>query len=131
MNLEAIAKHAQAKGLGVMGRSLFVNLMPRDAEGILLRDGYLGTPVNPYLPGFRERSELQVAVRARDFVAGRTLSWKVFTDLSIKQETQLGDMLVRSLRPVAEPRPFRQTSGGFIEWEIEFTAVYVMPDIAL
>lgn len=126
MNLTSIAKYAQSRGLGMMGVDIFVNEMPTDTPGILIRSGYVGTPINHYLPGFREGSELRIAVRSKDYAAGYELAWKVLNQLTVTRDTQLDGMLMKQLLPEADPRLFRRTAGGYLEWEVEFTGAYVM-----
>lgn len=129
MNLEAVAEYMVLKGLGSadpMTRSIFANEMPTECKvGILLLDRYSGTPINHYMPGWRDTG-FRVAVRHADYNQGKALAWRVIDTMTIHAETQMGpELLVKNMLPMNEPRPYKRSVGGYWEFEVEVETRYV------
>lgn len=124
MNLMALADLLEAANLGKKGKSIFLNMMPAEAEqAVLLRHRLSGVTINYELPGYY-KTQIQVIVRSRDFAAGEAFADQVNAALTMMSERQVGEMLVRYLRPQAKPTPFPLSKGNFIEFNTTFDAVY-------
>lgn len=125
MSMEAIAKYLETKRLGRLGTDIFVNEMPESCtQGLLLRDRYSGTPIDHYLPRYRETG-YRLAARSTDYAAGKALAWKALDALTLHAETQMGDTLVKQLLPQNEPRSYRRSIGGLWEFEIDLEVVLI------
>lgn len=125
MNLEMIADKLQADGVGMKGKTIFINHMPSDVvPGILLRPPYIGTPIDYELPGYR-KTTFNVAVRGTTYVEGDQLAKKVMKSLTFSEVT-LGLTEVRYVRPETEPVSFPVSDGALVEFLMIFEAVYVI-----
>lgn len=125
MNLNTLAEKLQSDGVGVTGKTIFINHMPTKVEkGVLLRPAYVGTPIDYELPDYRV-TRFSVAVRAKDFADGEALMRSVMSSLTLT-EIQLSGMDIRYVRPRTEPVPFPLTVGGMFEFLVIFDAVYVI-----
>lgn len=124
MNLLPLAERLQAAGLGTLGTSIFVNMMPTECEsGVLLRQPLTGTRINYELPDYF-KTRVQVIVRTRNFEPGSQLMKQVTAALLIQSDTQVGDMFIRYLRPVSKPVSFPVTLGNFIEFTVPMDVCY-------
>jgi hypothetical protein len=125
MSMEAIGKYLETRRIGRLGVDIFVNEMPESCtQGVLLRDRYSGTPIDPYLPKYRQTG-YRMAVRSPDYAAGKELAWKASEALTIHGETPMGEVLVKLLRPMNEPRSYRRSIGGLWEFEVDLEAVLI------
>jgi hypothetical protein len=125
VNLEPIAKLLQSRGAGKIGEQIFVNEMPADCEhGVLIIPPYPGTPVNHYVRGWK-RAEFRLAVRSTDYARGATYADKVHGMLTVYGELLVPGLLIKQLLPSTYPRPYRKSSGGVVEFEIEMEIVAV------
>jgi len=128
MDLHSVAVYLaeQDIGLRISGseKNLFVHHMPaRVASGVLLRQSFVGTPVDHELPGFYKTS-FQVIVRHGDYKKGEALALSVRGVLTIRMERQVGNMWVRHILPRHEPLVYPVSEGDRLEWSINFDAVY-------
>lgn len=125
MNLESLADKLQDDRLGKIGKDIFINHMPASAEqGVLLRQPYIGTPIDYELPNYRN-TRFQAAIRSKDFKVGEQLAREVSASLTLT-ETVLPEMDIRYIRPRTEPVPFPLNAAGMFEFLVIFDAVYVI-----
>lgn len=124
MNLLPLAQRLQTANLGVMGTSIFVNMMPTECEsGVLLRQPLTGTRIDYELPDYY-KTRVQVIVRTREFKEGQALMKQVTAALLIQSDEQVGDMFIRYLRPLTKPVSFPVTLGNFIEFTVPMDVCY-------
>lgn len=123
MDLMPLAELLDSAGVGVLGSSVFINMMPMETtKGVLLRPPSTGTPINYELPGFY-KTRFQAIVRAPKFQDGQDLSAQVMAALTLK-EKQVGTMYFRWCRPIAKPVSFPLSPGGMVEWNTPFEVCF-------
>lgn len=125
MNLETIAGHLADNDCGKLSESLFVTEMPTPCKhGILLLDNYYGTSINHELPNYYV-TEFRVVTRSSEYTAGMELAKRASAALTILAETEVEDMLIKKMLPINLPRPYRRSVGGYWEFEVEVSIVFV------
>tara|TARA_R110000851_G_C13102760_1_gene569250 strand:- start:33162 stop:33545 length:384 start_codon:yes stop_codon:yes gene_type:complete len=125
MKLEPIAQHLVTEDVAEQGVDLFIYNMPSGVEiGILLISSLSGTEIDYELPGFK-RTSFQAIVRHTEFVEGRELADLVSSTLTLKNGTMLDNLLVRYIRPRHEPVVYPVSEGDYLEFSINFDAVYI------
>lgn len=124
MNLMNLADLLEQKTIGKKAETIFLNMMPAECKlGILLRSPLTGTRIDHELPGYY-KTKFQVIVRTPDYVKGEELIKKTVEALTIKNDTQVGGMLVRYMRPCHKPVPYPLSGGGFIEFNVSMETVF-------
>lgn len=124
MNLLPIANKLQTDALGVMGKSIFINMIPVECpRGILLRNPLQGTRIDYELPGYY-KTQFKVIVRAQDYADGDAFTKSVFTSLTSPSEQMLGTMRVVYMRPLTLPVVFPLSKGNLLEFSADFEVVY-------
>ncbi|WP_374335527.1 minor capsid protein [Methyloversatilis sp.] len=123
MKFEDIALHIeQSIPSLIRGRNLFVNQMPADIEGILLKESYAGTEIDPYMPNMR-RGNFQLVARGRDYAATKQLIESVASTLNM-QERNFAQIRIKTCVQMSEPVSFMISEGGMTEFSVKFFAVY-------
>ncbi|OAD82873.1 hypothetical protein ATN89_17475 [Comamonas thiooxydans] len=119
---------------------VFINEMPLQCKhGVLLMDSYPeGTPIDPYIPLLRFGG-LRMVVRSAPYSRGYRLARqleRLATDslervISGKHLDELlgagTSVLLRGIRVVNEPTPYKSSDGGFNEFEMEVELNYIAP----
>ncbi len=128
MRLEDIAEYLVSLDIGLKTRdsekNLFVNYMgPKIPKGVLIRESYMGTPINHYLPDYF-RTSFQIIVRDSDYVEGRRKADMILESLTVKQSRTIGTMSVRQILPRHEPLVYPVSEGNRLEWSMNFDAAY-------
>jgi len=126
MKLLPLANLLEAYGLGVKADTLFLDMMPAEAEqAILLRNPLTGTPINHELPGFFQ-THFQVIVRtpAREYDSGSALMDGVVKALSLENE-QVENHMFNYCRPRTEPIVFPLSVGNLLEFTVTFDCCFV------
>lgn len=128
MRLEEIAEYLVSLDIGLKTRdsqkNLFVNYMgPNIPKGVLIRESYMGTPIDHYLPGYF-RASFQIIVRDSDYVEGRRKADIILESLTVRQSRTIGSMYVRQILPRHEPLVYPVSEGNRLEWSINFDAAY-------
>lgn len=124
MKLMPLADLLEAAGHGVKGESIFLNMMPADAESaILLRSPLSGTPIDYELPGYY-RAEFQLIVRGRDYAATEAWIEQVVATLTMADK-QVGPMRFNYCRPKTEPVSFPLSDGNLYEFSANFDTSFV------
>lgn len=125
MNLMPLIVRLQAATLGEQGVSLFLNMMPSEAESaILLRSPLSGSRINYELPGFYQ-TQFQVIVRSHDYALGDKLMAQVLTALTMT-DTQVGPMLFNYIRPHTDPVVFPLSAGNLLEINVLMDCCFVV-----
>ncbi len=115
MNLMPFAEFLESEDLGVMGESIFINMIPADApRGILLRNDLAGTLIDYELPGYF-KTNFQVIVRSENFAEGEERINAVLAALTMRERV-LGGMHINYLRPKTEPVVFPLSVGNLLEF---------------
>lgn len=124
MNLLAVANYLQGQGLGAVGRSIFVSEMPATCKaGILLMTSY-PTRIDHELPGWRDTG-FRIVVRHERYEEGDALAERAIAKLTIQRDVQMGSILVRSMLPYNDPRPYRRSEAGIWEFETDVETIYI------
>jgi hypothetical protein len=124
MNLEGVAEILDSAGVAMMGTSLFINFMPTDYEGVLLRDPFGGTPIDHELPGYRATSFMLI-VRKKDYVVAKDIMQQAVEALTLS-DLQAGGMQINYMRPRGEPVAYQPSPGGLIEMITNIDCSYVL-----
>lgn len=124
MNLMPLAQLIEDEGLGVKGQSLFLNMMPSEAESaILLRSPLVGTKIDYELKNYF-KTEFQLIVRTHAYADGEALIKQV-CDLLTVTDKQVEDVFFKTCRPRTEPVVFPLSAGNLLEFNVMFDTVYV------
>lgn len=125
MNLMPFADLLEIANLGVKGQSIFLNMMPAEAESaILLRGPLSGTPINYELTNYF-RTEIQVIVRSNSYPDGEALIGQVMGALTLQEVAVDTACYVKQCRPRAEAAAFPLSRGNLIEFNVMFDIVFV------
>lgn len=126
MNIDSLAGKVEAAGLGVLGSSLFVHVMPDDCTaGIVLVGKPTGSPVDAEIPGYRPGAGFQAVVRHASYTDGFSLIRQVVSLLTTEKTTMAG-MFVNYIRPRHEPVITPRSAGNLLEFSVNFDANYVV-----
>lgn len=136
MNLDCIAELIVEAGLGVLGETLFEDMMP-DAvtQGVLLKTSIGGERIDRYIPGYFRTGRLQVIVRSPNIEAGDALARAVMKAVTFRDRPPrdfLGPqgvviMTLNHAYPDALPSKYPRMPGGEYEWSTNFDVNYLMP----
>lgn len=124
MNLEGVVEILEAAGVATPGRDLFINFMPADKVGVLLRPPFGGTPIDHELPGYRSTSFMLV-VRHPNPTVGKTLMADATAALTMDNAIA-GAMHINYMRAQTEPQIYQPSAGGNIELITNIDASYVL-----
>lgn len=119
MNLLPLAEHLQAKKVGVMGKSIYINMLPIDVSlGALLRNDLNGTEIDYELIGY-SRTRFQAIVRAPTYPQGESLMEKLTQAITVNN-TRMGMYHFNYIRPRTEPVVFPLSEGNLLEFSVYF-----------
>jgi hypothetical protein len=123
MNLLPLAQLLETDGLGVQGKSIFVNMIPESApRGILLRNKLQGTVINYELPGYY-KAKFQIIVRSSSYADGEALMAQALVALTVAN-TQVGPLFMRYMRPHTQSVVYPLSKGNLLEFALDFDAVF-------
>ena len=112
--LTALAGYLESRGVGKVGKSIFVSEMPNATEGILLfttGEGLMRhTDVSRYF-----RGTVFVATRANGYQRAVDIAKAVFDVMDFEGLAANG-MRILICQPEALPSPFGRDESGFTEW---------------
>lgn len=126
MDLEPIAALLEQTQCGVQAKTIFINEMKVGDAGILLKASYKGVAINPELPGFF-KGEFALVARGVTYAATRALIKKAMSALTIEQETQVGEWLVKYCRPRTLPISYPIPASGLVEFVTNIDCCFVVP----
>jgi hypothetical protein len=123
MDLMPIANKLEFEGLGVQGKTLFINFMPMEAKtAIMLRTPLSGVEIDHELPGYFKTHFIVVA-RAPEYVAALDLMKSVMTALTLYDE-DVDTINVKYMRPATLPVSFPVSDGNFYEVQVRFDTAF-------
>lgn len=124
MNLLPLSNRLVQAALGVQGKSLFLEMMPAEAQSaILLRTPLTGTKINHEMPGYY-RASFQLIVRTLGYDAGKVLTKQVMGVLTFGELALETQTFVFS-RPRTLPVAFPLSKGNLVEHNVMFDCTYV------
>lgn len=136
MRLEGLAALLQDANLGKPGVDLFCYYMPDDVrQGIVLRIGLIGSPIDHELPGYRPQGTFQLITRAQTFDKAFDLAEAAAAVLTLVNEplgtaATNGEAVsayhVNYSRARHEPIVYPRSAGGNLEASINFDINYVV-----
>ncbi len=103
---------------------VFMHEMPDLFDrAILLKVGAGGAVEDKNIPCYK-KARLQAIIREKEFEEGYALADQVKASLN---KSRLTSELVYILKidPLHDPIPFRRSEGGYIEFSVNFKAVYI------
>lgn len=123
MDLMPIANKLEFEGLGVQGRTLFINFMPMESKtAIMLRTPLSGVGIDHELPGYF-KTHFVAVTRAPEYVAALDLMKSVMTALTVNEQ-DLDTINVKYMRPATLPVSFPVSDGNFYEVQVRFDIAY-------
>jgi hypothetical protein len=123
MNLMPLAQRLEIKGIGAQGSTIFINMIPAEcSEGVLLRNKLQGTLIDYELPGYY-KAKFQLIVRAKGYQSGDALIRRTIAALLVN-DTQIGTMYVRYMRPATLPVVFPLSKGNLLEFAVDFDVLF-------
>lgn len=124
MNLLPLLERLQELKVGVLAKTLFINMIPADAPlGVLLRNPLSGTKIDYEVPGFY-RTRFTMIARAGGYTAGETLIGKAAEALTLAHGTRLANMEFRHCRPINHPSAFPLSKGNLLEFAVDFDVAF-------
>jgi hypothetical protein len=127
MRLEAFAALLQEAGLGKAGSTLFCYFMPDDVrQGIVLRIGLIGSPIDHELPGYRPQGTFQLITRAQSYDTAFDLAESAAAVLTLVNEPLGTEYHVNFSRARHEPIIYPRSAGANLEAVINFDINYVV-----
>ncbi|RQT26052.1 minor capsid protein [Burkholderia contaminans] len=126
MNLEMFVPKLVAAGLGKPGESIFINEMRAGCDGIMLKESYKGTAIDPNLPKFY-KGEFAIVVRKSGYTTARALAYDAMNALAsmleetLEDGTQIKHVIPRHL-PIGYPIP----QSGLQEFVVNIDCAYVV-----
>jgi hypothetical protein len=123
MIFEDIAEHIELNRRGlVRGKSIFINSMPPNSEGVMLKESYAGTAVDPYIPGMR-KGNFQLVARGKEYANTKSMVQEVATLLALKEQ-QFESIHIKICQQMTEPISFMISDGQMWEFSVKFFMVY-------
>lgn len=120
--LADLAQHLEDEGVGTIGSTILVDMMPRNVtEGVVLRQ--TGGPIDPYLLTMR-RTTFQAVIRAASYPSAETKAETVKTTLEGVRQSELGSTFFYGVYPTSEPIPFGREQAGVETFVVNFEAVW-------
>lgn len=119
MNLLPLVEYLQAKKVGTMGKTLYINMLPIGVPtAVLLRNSLNGTKIDYELPGY-SRTQFQAIVRAPGYPQGEALMEKLTAALTLTDKA-IGSYHFNYCRPRTEPVVFPLSEGNLLEFSVYF-----------
>lgn len=124
MNLLHVAQFLEQAGVGSVGKDIFSNFIPATVKkGVLIRQGFGGFKIDPYVPTEREGS-LMVISRGPDYLEAEALCKQVVNALEAAAPDALPDILLKVVKARGEPFPYAPSAGGLTEFVVHIDVAY-------
>jgi hypothetical protein len=120
--LGEVANLIHNAGVAVKNTNLFVNSIPAEKNGILLRQGFGGSKINHYIPGYRE-TYFMLIVRGKEYQEALDLINAAVSAVTVG-ETLTATVRFNYMRPDMEPFPYAFTPGDRIEFVVNIDVCY-------
>ncbi len=124
MNLEVIVDTLEDRGVGVVGADIFINFLPQDISGVLVRDYFGGTKLNPYYPGYITTRFMLIA-RAKDYETSMALARQATTALTVIRQETIRGLQFNFMRPMGLPFAYAPSPGQNVEVAVNMECCYV------
>lgn len=125
MNLLPLVEKLELAGLGIQAKTLFVNQLPIECvEGVMLRGLLSGTPIDHELPGYY-KTGFHMVVRANSYAGGQAKANAVLAALTVNN-TLIGGMLFKFIRPKTLPVVFPISKGNLLEFAVDFDVAFTV-----
>lgn len=125
--LAKLSTYLEDKDLGIVGKSIFIDKMPAEANGILLRIGPGGMKPDWEAVG-RFHGRLMVSMRHDSYEAAEALAASVYDALTISKSGDYtdvyGELQIIYSRPVHTPFSFPAAASGKREFLINLDICY-------
>lgn len=121
--------------------AVHINEMPLGVKhGILLMDTYGGTAIDPYIPLMRSTG-LRLVVRSPRYTRGYRAAFQLLQLLPLQLERHVSgkflkdlfgqdmSVLVKQVLVMNEPKPYRSSEGGYVEFELDVELIYIAPEL--
>lgn len=124
MNLLNISQRLEDAGVGIQGKSIFINMIPAEsARGVLLRNDLRGTLIDHELPGYY-RTSFRLIVRSDAYADGQDLITQAVEALRINLATQVGSQRFVYMRPRTLPVVFPLSKGSLLEFAVDIDVCF-------
>lgn len=123
---ENITALLEEKGVGVRGKTIFINNIPSTltlAIGVFSK--LTGDMIDHELPGYVKTS-FQLVVRCQNAQAGEQLITQATEAITLHKETVMTNAHVKYVRPRHYPVSFPLSDGNLLEFSVNFDACYVL-----
>lgn len=124
MRLDAVAQHLEEEGVGIVGKTIFINFIPADLEGILLRDNFGGMRYDHELPGYFKGSFMLIS-RARGYEKSKALSDAAIEALKAATNKEVDTVTFRYMRPRSKPFAYAPSPGQNNEFHTTVDTLYI------
>jgi hypothetical protein len=126
VKFEPIVSLLESAGLGTAGRDIFINFIPENVSGILLREDFGGTKPDHYLPGYIQTTFWLIA-RGTEFVTVKTQIEAAVLGLweASRYGVTVDSTTFKYIRPRVNPFPYAPSPGQNIEFGSKMECCYV------
>ncbi len=125
MDLMPLADMLEGAAVGVKGQTVFLHMMPEDAEkAVLLRSPLSGTKINYEIKGYY-RTDFQVIVRSHSYAEADALMKAVIATLTMSEKSVNNELYFQFCRPLTEPVAFPLSKGNLLEFNVSFDCCFV------
>lgn len=120
----ALANLLEEREVGKTCKDIFIDTLPDEApKGIVLRSSIAGDEIDYYLPGLM-KATFRLIVRASFHSDGLEMIQKAIQALTVWQPTKIGNMRVRSCRPITTPMVYPLSNGNLREFSVNMKIIY-------
>lgn len=124
MWLDEIAIYLRSLHISGIDQAVFVHAMPAEVKpAVMVAVGYQGMPVDPEIPGFF-KGRIQAVSRGLKSINAEEYAQAVSNALTIN-ETTVGSIFVKYIRPVHLPVPFPRSGGDYYEASVNFDICFL------
>jgi hypothetical protein len=120
MKLTAIAAILESAGVAEQGKTLFINFIPQNLTGILLRDYFGGSPRDHELPGYIKAPFMLIG-RGPDYQTTYDLVVEAVAALEQAGKDQVEEEGIKLNYARGRTLPFPYSSSQGQNWEVTVT----------